>query len=96
MIGCLVYDEKKVPDSLLDHVRGYILRELNVDFVKENQNMSIIMIQHTSKNLIWQVALEFEIAGIAVGYGFGNTSLEAKQDCFSFWTRRLAKEKHIS
>lgn len=94
MIGCLIFDEKKVPKPLFNYVIEDLLHNYDCEQVKENQDTSIIFVKHNSKVPIWQAVFELEFAGIAVGYGFGETSSDAKNNGIEFLVKRLYQEKN--
>ncbi len=57
--------------------------------VESSQNF-LVIVQGASKEMIWQTALDFEVASVKVGYGFGKNGYEAHIKAQKMFRERTA------
>ncbi|MFB1052139.1 hypothetical protein [Paraliobacillus sp. JSM ZJ581] len=86
MIGCLmIYVNERNIEIVIDKV----MRMINPNYMCKREEWIVTYIYDQDNKLnIWQAALELELEGEKVGYGFGTTMEEAKEDVAQILMKR--------
>ncbi|WP_053217160.1 hypothetical protein [Virgibacillus senegalensis] len=89
MIGCLALYPEQGTDMAEWLVNGMRMDSAELTVKQEQEGALTVMLPVKTKTVVWQAALELECAGIAAGYGFGETAWEASQIAHELLSRRI-------
>lgn len=90
MVGCLLVKIQQIQENdSVGLVMQQIARKLDTDLISKKNDWIIAYAQMDSKIPVWQLAFELEVSGKVVGYGFGSTFQDAKNDVFHVLSRRV-------
>ncbi|WP_026569362.1 MULTISPECIES: hypothetical protein [Sediminibacillus] len=89
MIGCLALYPEEGKNMAEWLVNGLRMDSAEVTVKQEQEGTLTVMLPGTTKTAVWQAALELECAGIAAGYGFGETASEALLRARELLCRRI-------
>ncbi|CQR47217.1 hypothetical protein BN1058_01523 [Paraliobacillus sp. PM-2] len=90
MIGCLMIYSGLHKEVVIDKV----IKMIKPDYICKRQDWIVTYNYHQDNKInIWQAALELELDGEIVGYGFGSTIEEAKEDVSELLARRDGLEQ---
>lgn len=71
MVSCLILYNKAISSLTKCKILRVMFKDEQFEINVIEKNTVIIYVWNVEKALIWQAALDFEMAGISVGYGFG-------------------------
>lgn len=91
MVCCLMIqvEHAQPTESVIDKV----IQMINPDYFFKRNEWIVTYANHDNKLLVWQAALELELEGTVVGYGFGSTIDEAREDVYRVLWKRIGIDR---
>ncbi len=86
----MIYMNERKLETVLDKVTQLITPSY---FYEKEQWVISVIYDQKNKSDIWQAALELELAGEKVGYGFGSTMEETTKDVAQLLMKRDGDEQ---
>ncbi len=85
----VLVDKNQNKEAIIDKV----VHRISPNHLCKRNGWIITFAYHNNKTIVWQTALELELDGQVVGYGFGSTMEEVKEDVFRLLIKRVQMDR---
>lgn len=79
MLSCLILYHESISSLTKCKMLRYMFKDEQFEIHVVENNTVLMYIWNVDKKMIWQAALNFEVSGIAVGYGFEEVKYGARR-----------------
>ncbi len=79
MIGCLILYHKTVTSLTKSMLLRAVFHEEDFEIEVLDESTVVLYVWNVERRHVWQAVLDFELASVHAGYGFGNYKWEAEE-----------------
>ncbi|GGB57688.1 hypothetical protein GCM10011409_38970 [Lentibacillus populi] len=91
MVSCLILYHHTITSLTKSFMLRAMFHEEDFEIHVSGNNTVTIFLWNVNKEAVWQAALEFEMADIMTGYGFGKQKNDAEKEATKTLYRRISQ-----